>query len=254
MIETLIYFLISLLILLLFFFAMDGMFLTLLRRGKKWKFILTAGFIYCIVIITPFLIMTKKATGSGLVQYAASEMQKNMDLALADAQKKGATPEEIAVIKTSTEIFLIKPFAAWAIVSVLFMVFLNYFVVRLYALKKYNITDEMPPFELWFLDEKIIWALLACLFTVLFQNVIKNALIQDIAYNGIFVLANVYFAAGLAVCAFMFVKYKVPGPVRFFFYLMIVIWSFLMALLVLAGILDTWFNFRKIEKGGTIWR
>jgi uncharacterized protein YybS (DUF2232 family) len=181
-------------------------------------------------------------------------MQKNLNSVLSDAQKKGATQEEISLIKTSTEIFLIKPFAAWSIVSVIFIVFLNYFVVRLYALKKYNINDGMPPFELWYLDKKMIWALLACLFIVVFQNMIKNGVIQDIAYNGVFVLVNIYFAEGLAVCAFLFIKYKAPGPMQFFFYLMIVIWSFLMAVIILGGILDTWFNFRKIEKGGAIWR
>jgi uncharacterized protein YybS (DUF2232 family) len=94
-----------------------------------------------------------------------------------------------------------------------------------------------------------MWALIACMAALVFNNMIKDPLAMGVAYNGLFVLAAVYFTAGLAVVSYLFIKHKVAWPAKFFFYLMLVLWSFLGIIVILAGVLDTWFNFRKLEKG-----
>ena len=248
--ENLVYFIISFGLMALFFITMALIFLFMLRKNFKWIAVISAGFIYCLVVFAGMYFFTQKAAGEDLVKYSANEMQKNMDRALDEAGKKGASPQELAFVKSSIETMVIKPFPAWTLISAAFLIFLVYFIIRLNALNKYGIDDGMPPYEFWVLPEQVMWALIACMSVLVFQALVKNQLIQDIAYNGIFVFGAIYFTAGLSVISYLFVKYKAPWMARFFFYLMLVLWSFLGIIVILAGMLDTWFNFRKLEKGG----
>lgn len=252
--ENLVYFLISFGLMGMFFFVMAAIFLFMLRKNSKWYATVIAGFIYCAVAAGGTYMLAQITSGQDVISYTKAEMQKNLDKTLAEAEKKGATKEDIAMIKNGMEMFVLKPLPAWALISAAFLVFLVYFVVRLYALNKYGITDGMPPFELWRIPEQVMWAMIACMSALVFNGVIKNQVVFDIAYNLAFILAAVYFAAGLAVSSYMFIKYKVPAPAKFFFYLLLVIWSFSGIIVILAGMLDTWFNFRKLEKGGTAWK
>ncbi len=254
MIENLIFFLISLSLMAVFFAILGGIYLFLLRKNVKWNRIIIAGFIYCTLAFSALVFFSRDSGGQNLLQYSAAEMQKNMDLTLETAKKKGASPEDLAFLRTVTEAFVIKPFAAWCVTSMAFIVFLVYFVVRLYALNRYGISDGMPPFEVWHLHESVMWGLIACLAVLVFKNMFKNEILRSAAYNGAFIFANLYFIAGISVASFMFIKFKVPGIIRLFFYIILFLWSYLMAIIILTGILDTWFNFRRLEKGGAIWK
>jgi len=221
----------------------------MLRKNQKWTAVIAAGFIYCIAAGAGVYILEKQVSGQDVAKYLADDMQKKIDTGLAEAAKKGATAQDLALIRSSADMFIIKPFPAWMIISAAFLVFLVYFIVRLYALNKYGTADGMPPFELWRIPEPVMWALIACMAALVFNNMIKDPLAMGVAYNGLFVLAAVYFTAGLAVVSYLFIKHKVAWPAKFFFYLMLVLWSFLGIIVILAGVLDTWFNFRKLEKG-----
>jgi uncharacterized membrane protein YeiB len=136
--ENLVYFLISFGLMALFFFVMAAMFLFMLRKNQKWTIVIAAGFIYCIAVMSGVYVFTKNTTGQDLVKYTAAEMRKNMDTALETAGKKGSSAEELALVKSSMEMMVIKPFAAWLIISMAFLVFLVYFIIRLYALNRYG--------------------------------------------------------------------------------------------------------------------
>lgn len=253
--ENLLYFLISFALMALFFFVMAFIFLFMLQKNMKWVAVVAAGFIYCAAIFTGLYLATANTAGQDLGSYYSQEMRKNMDRALEEAAKKGASQEELAMVKSNIDLLIIKPLFAWTVISMAFLVFLVYFIVRLYALNKYGIADGMPPFEFWRIPEPVIWLLIACMGVLVFnKTMIKNQQAWDIAYNAVFMLAAVYFSAGLSVASYMFIKHKVAWPVKFFFYLMLVLWSFLGIIVILTGVLDTWFNFRKLEKGGLIWK
>jgi uncharacterized protein YybS (DUF2232 family) len=249
MVENLIYFLISFGLMGLFFFVMAAIFLFMLRKKQKWTAVIAAGFIYCVAAGAGVYLLEKQVSGQDMGKYLADDMQKKIDAGLAEAAKKGATAQDLALIKSSAAMFVIRPFPAWIIISTAFLVFLVYFIVRLYALNKYGISDGMPPFELWRIPEPVMWALIACMGALVFSNMIKIKPVIETAYNGLFILAAVYFTAGLAVVSYLFIKYKVSWPAKFFFYLMLVLWSILGIIVILGGVLDTWFNFRKLEKG-----
>ena len=238
----------------LFFFVMAFIFLFMLRKNLRWYFIIAAGFIYCAVIAAGMYAYTKKATGQDLIQYTAAEMKKSFDMSLEELAKKGATADDLAMVRGSYEAFVSRPMAAWVLISAAFLIFLVYFVIRLYALNKYGISDGMPPFEVWRLPEPVMWACIACMGTLVFKDMLKAEAVQYAAYNGLFVFSAVYFTAGLAVVSYLFIKYKVPPFAKFMFYLLLVIWSFLGIIVILAGMLDTWFNFRKLENGGSVWK
>ncbi len=233
-----------------FFFAMAAMFLFLLKKKLKWHIIILAGLAY--VAIAGFALFSgqKNSETGGAVQ----EMKKSFAAGLEEAAQRGASPDYIAAAASAFDNFVIRPLAAWLIISAVFIVFLVYLVVRLYALNRYGISDGMPHFELFKPPEAVMWTFIFSMAVLAAEKFIPLKEPVEIAYNAMFVLAAVYFTAGLSVASFLFIKYKVPQPVRFFFYLCLVLWSFLGIIVMFTGMLDTWFDFRKLGRGGVAWK
>lgn len=251
------------------FFLMAAIFLFMLKKKLKWPVIIAAGFVYYAVINGGMIFLAAGAAKQDIAAFSMSEVKKSVDITLEAAKEKGAAAEELEIMKNAAEWLFIKPFFALNIIGAFFLVFLVYFIVRLYALNRYGIQDDMPPFELWRAGEPLIWALIACLVPLVVPFKQVNAPISAVAYNAVVVLVSLYFTLGLSVISFLFIKYRVPVFLKTVFYIFVVMWSFLGIIMiaagkfewvlfgiiiVLTGILDTWFNFRKLEKGVFPWK
>jgi len=120
--------------------------------------------------------------------------------------------------------------------------------------RKYGIKSEMKSFELWYLDESVIWVLIIGISVILLKKYLPAEWMYYAGLNAAFVLANIYFFAGMGILSFMLKKHKVPALLQFLAYMGVIFFMYLTLAIVFVGVFDTWFNFRKIEKGGNIWR
>jgi uncharacterized protein YybS (DUF2232 family) len=246
--------LVQLVILILLFGVLDMLMLFMIRKNNRWIAIITAGMVYLAVIFLGMYIVNKKYAGVDTVDAMASDLRANMDSTLKAAKEQGATDDQLNMLKTQFENLVIRMLPAWWFMIALFLVFLNYMVTRLFAVKKYGIRNDMPPFELWYLSEPVVWGLIASLAIFAFNRFISADWVLTVGINSAFVLGNLYFMVGLGVASFLFKKYKLPFILQTLIIILIVFWVYLSIIIMLAGVLDTWFNFRKIEKGGSIWR
>jgi uncharacterized protein YybS (DUF2232 family) len=252
--EPIVSFILTFAVLLAFFGVLDFIIMLLIRRNVKWPLIITAGVIYFAVIFFGFFLMVRQTAGQDVTQYITAELNSSLDIIAAQQKKLGASAQEIQDLRINYDLFVIKTFPAWAFISVLFMVFLNYLVVRLFVFRKYGIKSEMKSFELWYLDESVIWVLIIGISVILLKKYLPGEWMYYAGLNVAFVLANIYFFAGMGILSFMLKKHKVPALLQFLAYMGVIFFMYLTLAIVFVGVFDTWFNFRKIEKGGNIWR
>jgi len=71
-------------------------------------------------------------------------------------------------------------------------------------------------------------------------------ILPDIAVNLLVILASYYFFIGAAVANYLMIKAKTPRFLQFLVILGVLLWSPASIIIMLTGVLDTWFNFRKI--------
>lgn len=99
-------------------------------------------------------------------------------------------------------------------------------------------------YQFWQLPEKIIWLVIASgLLTIL-----PIQLVRTVSLNVLILLSMIYSFQGLSIAVFFMNKWKVPLLLRSFLYVMIIFQSFGTILLLVFGIGDIWFDFRKLKQ------
>jgi uncharacterized protein YybS (DUF2232 family) len=99
----------------------------------------------------------------------------------------------------------------------------------------------------WHLPEKVIWVVIGA-------GILALLPIQSfrvIGINGLVLLSIIYCFQGLSIAVFFMNKWNVPLLLRSFFYVVIIFQSFGTLFLLLFGIADIWFDFRKLKQEST---
>ena len=100
-------------------------------------------------------------------------------------------------------------------------------------------------FRDWKGPEALVWALIACGFSLFFP---VPDLVRVIAMNLLLIVSAFYFAQGLAVIAFFFHKNNVPRFLRGITYILIVFQQIFTLMVVGLGLFDLWGDFRRLGK------
>lgn len=98
-------------------------------------------------------------------------------------------------------------------------------------------------YRYWQLPEKLIWVVIGTGILAL----LPIHPFRTIGINCLVLLSIVYCFQGLSITVFLMNKWKVPLLLRSFFYVMIVFQSFGTLILLVLGIADIWFDFRKLK-------
>jgi uncharacterized protein YybS (DUF2232 family) len=128
--------------------------------------------------------------------------------------------------------------------SVLLTVWLN-MVAGNYLLRRLRPDQNAwPAFRYWQVPYYLIWLLIAAGIVAL----MGTGTLKNIGYSLVLVLALVYFFQGLAIFNSLLYHWNLPLPMKIFLYLVVVVQSYGMILLTIAGIADTWADFRRLAK------
>jgi len=100
------------------------------------------------------------------------------------------------------------------------------------------------PFYLWRPWEELIWVLIGALIV----GLIGTGLLEDLALNAAMVMLIVYAVQGLALVRYYIHRLGIARPLEILFYTLLLFISGV-ALLLLAGVglLDTWFDWRRLR-------
>jgi uncharacterized protein YybS (DUF2232 family) len=100
----------------------------------------------------------------------------------------------------------------------------------------------------WRLPDKLVWVFIAAAVILL----IGQESMSQIGVGIFFITALLYFFQGLAVFIYMLEKWNVPVYLRILIYIILVLQSYGLFFLILAGLADVWFNFRHTEPGNNV--
>lgn len=107
-------------------------------------------------------------------------------------------------------------------------------------------TNGLAPwasYRYWQLPERLIWVgIVAAILSL-----IPAQLFRSIGINSLILLSIIYCFQGLAIAVFFMNKWSVPLLFRSFIYVMIIFQSLGTLLLLIFGIADIWFDFRKLK-------
>jgi len=100
-----------------------------------------------------------------------------------------------------------------------------------------------PPWRLWSAPEPLVWAAIVAGFLLLVPSLGAKL----VAANGLIALGAVYLLQGVAITAYYFSRWRVPGVVQALSYALIFLQQFVGLAVALLGFFDTWFDFRRMK-------
>lgn len=228
--------------LLFLFFLIDAVMFFMMRAKAKWTAVIAAGTIYFVLFFAGMSLLEAK----GSMKTAADLFKSRIEQTTVEMTKNGATPEEAAMIAKVAG--YIMPLVPGMLVCVaIFMAFINCYFVETIYIRFFGGSPVLPPFQIWTAGEAFVWVLNACVAAALLKNFIKIDAVFYAAVNIILVMLFVYFLQGLSVVSFYFTKYNVPVLLQAVLFIFILV-PYLKEIILLTGLLDTWFNFRKLNK------
>jgi uncharacterized protein YybS (DUF2232 family) len=179
---------------------------------------------------------------------AGSQLTAACEMRAAQWASAGVSADRLQSLRDLCRQYVVLSFPAWLLLSCLA---LGMFSANLSAhlLSRTTRTVEKPaPFREWVLPEPLVFGfLLACLLK-LFRPVGATDLHPQnlLANNGLVFFAGLYAIAGLGITAHFFHRWRLPFLVRLLGYAVIV--NNAAEVAACFGILDVWFDFRKLKR------
>lgn len=175
-------------------------------------------------------------------------LHRNLELALAIYKEMEVSEERIAILAQSMEGILyvmLRIMPAIAIVSTLFVVWSNLLLARPLLRSRDLFCPDFGTLNEWKAPEPLVWMVILSGVVILMPN--KG--LKLVGINGLLILMMIYFFQGIAIVSFYFEKKQFPRLLRGILYGLIALQQLVLLLVVAAGFLDMWIDFRRMKKG-----
>lgn len=145
-------------------------------------------------------------------------------------------------MKTVIPVILPGALLSGALFSTLFTMALGNRLAR-----RYCNMQVWPRFRSWQLPDRLIWLVIGSALLAF----APSTPLRHVAANLILLLITIYCFQGFSICVFYMNKWNVPLLFRSFLYVMIIFQTFGTLALLVLGVFDTWFDFRKLSPPDT---
>lgn len=194
------------------------------------------------------LVMSIFSIGAELTPY--SQLLKTLDEGMNEAlvfyrQSESVSADTLLMLETTLfQMKEIVPLILPAILGsmVLILVWFTMVIGNL-LLVRAGCPSPWSSYMFWQLPEKLIWLIIITGALAL----IPIHICRVVGINTLILVSIVYCFQGLAIAVFFMSKWNVPVLFRSFFYVMIIFQSLGTVMLLVAGIADNWFDFRKLK-------
>lgn len=185
--------------------------------------------------------------GGGVFSMIPEYYARHMERTLSAYQESGAGADAVARLRGSLEWFkgFIERFypSILVIVSAI-VVWVNVLVGRRLLMARGIHVPDLGPLDRWRSPDWLVWVFIG----TGFASLLPWGSVNFFALNILVIVGAVYCFHGVSILQFFFNKYRAPKYLRAFAYILMVLQTFLLLGLVVAGLFDQWFDFRKIFK------
>jgi uncharacterized protein YybS (DUF2232 family) len=216
-----------------------------LLRGFHSRWVVFAGTLSAVLFVAACFFSTESGAADSVTQWQSlfETWFAGQSPALL---KSGLAPETIDWLKTVTLKYFFFSMPAWIAVGCLIAGLASYYLASTLLLRITVRVGRPLPFRLWVLPEFSIFGFIAaCLLKLLTP---ENSLGDLVGDNLLVFFIGFYALGGLSIVSFYFHKWQLPVFWRIVSYFMM--FQFFLqtaALVACLGILDVWFDSRKLK-------
>ena len=199
------------------------------------------------------IILSVLSFGSDVSAYG--QLIRSLDDGIREAldyyrQSADISAETLAILEAT--LYQMKVIVPLIMPSILgsFILVITWFTMVLGNMLLHKTSENAPwvRYRYWQLPEKIIWIVIGTGILAL----LPIQLFRTIGINCLILLSIVYCFQGMSIAVFFMNKWNVPLLLRSFFYVMVIFQSFGTLILLIFGIADIWFDFRKLKQEAVI--
>lgn len=217
-----------------------------LRRGWRPWVCVGVGAIALLAVIGGGLAWLGAETGRSPVQAWHQEFDRSLTISLEVYRNLGWEEAELQRTARIVRFLFVDAAFGWMIVIAAGVSFILFLILRRIVSQWPGSRIEMRPFSAWVVPDHLIWLLLAALSMILLGSRLPDGF-SAAAWNVLVVLGNAYFLGGVTVAVFFMEKRKVARAFQILFLLAVGLLPMLAALLILVGVFDTWWDWRRVK-------
>ncbi|MBW1649488.1 MAG: DUF2232 domain-containing protein [Deltaproteobacteria bacterium] len=197
-----------------------------------------------------FIYLYANAVDKSIFEMAAGFVNKNLNIILSLYKEVGISESEIKLFAASIkrlEFLIVRIIPGFILSGALLISVITVLIAKGSFEKSIGFPNFGNP-NCWRAEDKFVWYFIISAVLMLLP-------IGDwklIGVNGFIVLFNVYFFQGWSIISYYFEKKKINTGVKLLLFAAVILIKYLLFALIVAGLFDTWFNFRRIENKAPI--
>jgi len=218
------------------------------RRG--WTVVLTAtGAAFLTAMI--LLMAGHRWDAAVLWQSVGRTLASACEMKAAQWASAGVPAGRIETLRGMCTQYIVLSFPAWILLACLAFGMFTSNLAALLLSRMTRLVTSPAPFRKWLIPEPLIFGfLLACLLKLFRPDGMPDSHLQNITANNLLVFfVGLYAIAGLGIASHFFHKWRFPVLVRVLGYVLLL--NLAIEVAALFGILDVWFDFRRIKRSPT---
>ena len=219
----------------------------LIRKNFPYKKVILWNSLWSIIVVLFLLITLHQFKGFSLFSSFDTFMKNTIHAALSTYKKIGWGEAEIQQAKVSLEKltnYFSVSLLSWIAISLISIIVIHYYIVIKVLFRLHVLKSDFPDFSSWSLPFFSVWVFVISSFILWFGR--KNHLLWTIGINLITITVIFFITQGLSNLSFLLRKMKSHPFLSFLIYAFLVLQPLFLGGIFLWGLLDCWFNFRKL--------
>lgn len=219
-----------------------------LLKGLKPRSAVLAAAATMAVVILAGLSLFQMSEPNSLITVIQKAFDSYWTLSLPEMVQQGFTEEEIGLVKMVFVKYVFQALPAWIAVNCLITGLLAYYLSSAFLSRVTLKVPKSLAFRLWIVPEPLVFGLILAGFL---KIAFKEGTWMDILGNNLLVfLGMVYILGGISIIVFLFSRFRLTPFMRVVL-LVTIFWGAIRLGLVFpiffVGVMDIWFDFRKIK-------
>jgi hypothetical protein len=175
-----------------------------------------------------------------------AEFSRSLAASLEVYRRLGWDEVELQRTARLVRILFVDAAGGWLVLAETGIAFVSYLAQRRLAPHLPGSQIGLRPFSAWVVPEHTVWFLLGALGLIAAGGRLP-AWSTQVTWNALVLLGSIYFLGGAAVTVYLLQKRKVPRAFQIIFLFLVGLLPMLIGLVILVGIFDTWWDWRRIK-------
>ena len=233
------------------YFFLLGLLGIILSEVLRKNYSIEMTIIYCggiflamgLVILLCLSLLSGEMPWALIGSHIAVVVQENIEL----YSRAGVPNEQMDFIRENVDLItgaLLGLFPSIALVGTVFLVWVNILEGKWLFRTKRMWYPSFGDLSLWRIFDKAVWLFVIAGVLIM----IPSVTLRIVGLNIMIALLFLYMLQGLAIINFFFQKKNIPVFLRVFGYFLVFAQQFLLLLVAGLGLIDTWVDFRKLDK------